>query len=127
MTMEFAPPPKRPRGESNVPMLNVVFLLLVFFLMTSQLTPPEPFAVSPPTAGEPQQAQAEPVVYVDASGMLAMNDLRGQQVIQTLAAQPPETLRLRADAQTPARQIARILAQLASVGVTGVELVVTGQ
>ncbi|TMV56360.1 biopolymer transporter ExbD, partial [Thioclava sp. BHET1] len=30
--MRFAEPPRKPRTESIVPMINVVFLLLIFFL-----------------------------------------------------------------------------------------------
>lgn len=46
--MDFAPPKRRPRAESIVPMINVVFLLLIFFLMTAQIAPPDPFEVAPP-------------------------------------------------------------------------------
>ncbi|WP_420568256.1 ExbD/TolR family protein [Thalassovita sp.] len=125
--MEFPSPSRRPRGESIVPMINVVFLLLIFFLMTSQLVPPEPFQVTPPTATSAQQPQAELTLYVDGSGLLAFEDLRGTEAIAALASQNPQTLRLRADAQIEAQQIARILRQLAQAGLPRVELVVTGQ
>jgi periplasmic protein TonB len=46
--MDFGSPPRRPRAESVVPMINVVFLLLVFFLMTATIAPPDPFASVPP-------------------------------------------------------------------------------
>ena len=48
--MEFAPAsrPHTPR-ESVVPMINVVFLLLIFFLMTAQITAPTPVEVTPPS------------------------------------------------------------------------------
>ncbi|WP_322867174.1 biopolymer transporter ExbD [Aquicoccus sp. G2-2] len=45
--MDIPRPVRRPRGEAILPMINVVFLLLIFFLMTAELAPPEPVAVAP--------------------------------------------------------------------------------
>ena len=51
--MDFAPRrPARPARENIVPMINVVFLLLVFFVMTAQIAPPDPFDIAPPEAGD---------------------------------------------------------------------------
>lgn len=38
--MQFDLPQRRSRPESVVPMINIVFLLLIFFLMTAQIAPP---------------------------------------------------------------------------------------
>ena len=71
--MRFAPPgarPRRPR-ESAVPMINIVFLLLIFFLMTATIAPPAPFAVTPPAAERAGETGAGPVlppVGIAASG-----------------------------------------------------------
>ncbi|NHX27772.1 biopolymer transporter ExbD, partial [Escherichia coli] len=46
--MQFPQHPRRDRGENIVPMINVVFLLLIFFLMTAQIGPPAPIDVTPP-------------------------------------------------------------------------------
>ncbi|MBL4543543.1 MAG: biopolymer transporter ExbD, partial [Rhodobacteraceae bacterium] len=61
-----APRPTRPR-EPVVPMINVVFLLLIFFLMAAVIAPPEPFGVTlpraaaddPPATGGARQGHAE--------------------------------------------------------------------
>ena len=41
----FTPDAARaPTRDSTVPMINIVFLLLIFFLITAQIAPPAPFA-----------------------------------------------------------------------------------
>ena len=46
----IVPPPKRPRStEDNIlPLINVVFLLLIFFMLAGVLTQSPPFSLTPP-------------------------------------------------------------------------------
>ncbi|MEM1152412.1 MAG: biopolymer transporter ExbD, partial [Pseudomonadota bacterium] len=37
--MRLRAPDRKRRAENYVPMINVVFLLLIFFLMTAQIAP----------------------------------------------------------------------------------------
>ncbi|MEX5726649.1 biopolymer transport protein ExbD [Rhodovulum iodosum] len=122
--MQFAPlsRPRRPR-ESVVPMINVVFLLLVFFLMTAQIAPPDPVEVSPPTAPGAALPEAD-TLYADAQGGLAYGTARGDAVFAALAARDTGApLILRADAGLEARALAGILRRLAEAGQTRVSLV----
>ncbi|MEY8838250.1 ExbD/TolR family protein, partial [Cribrihabitans sp. XS_ASV171] len=89
--MDLSEPPKRPRGESIVPMINVVFLLLIFFLMTSQLAQPDPFDVTPPEAQSEAEAEAEPVLFVDDTGRLSFAGSEGRQALEALSALSGET------------------------------------
>ena len=124
--MDFSSPPKRPRGESIVPMINVVFLLLIFFLMTSHLAKPEPFEVALPEAASEREPEAELVLYADKDGQLAYEDLRGDAAIAALAttvdAEVP--VLLRADGAVKAVAVAHLLRRLAEAGLSRVELVV---
>lgn len=124
--MDLTEPPRRPRGESIVPMINVVFLLLIFFLMTSRLAEPEPFAVTPPDAALESEPEAEPVLFISAGGRLHYGGSDGEAAIAALAAASADSpaVRLRADAQLEARTLARILRQLAEAGLSHAELVV---
>jgi len=124
MSLSFATPARRPRGESIVPMINVVFLLLVFFLMTSRLVPPAPFEVEPPEA-EGGAAETAPVLYLSPEGELGFGEARGEAAMSAWLAgreegDPPP--RLRADRAVEAREVARLLKQLAAQGVTQVAL-----
>jgi biopolymer transport protein ExbD len=126
--MRFDTPRRtRDRDASIVPMINVVFLLLIFFLMTAQIAPPDPLQVDPPETGAQAEApQARDTVYLDADGRLAYGPARGTRaVIAALKARedPAAPVVVRADAGAPAADLARLLARLAVLDSAGVELV----
>ena len=119
--MDFGSPPRRPRAESVVPMINVVFLLLVFFLMTATIAPPDPVGATPPEAGPSGPVDRSPTLHIGADGALAFGTERGEAA---LAAVPPgSVLTVRADAGLPGTELARVIARLAEAGVTEVRLV----
>lgn len=119
--MEFGLPVRRRRGESIVPMINVVFLLLIFFLMTATITPPDPFATRPPEADAAAVAEPGEALFVGADGALAFGDERGDAVFAAIPAGAP--LLVRADAQLEAAALSTVLARLAEAGVSDVRLV----
>ncbi|MBV1897446.1 MAG: biopolymer transporter ExbD [Rhodobacteraceae bacterium] len=125
--MDFTDPPRRPRTESIVPMINVVFLLLIFFLMTSHLVPPEPFEVTLPEARSDTDPDTDPVLHLHKTGRLSFEQSEGYaaiaQVAQTAGASA--TILLRADAGLEASVLARVLRQLADAGLAKVDLIVT--
>lgn len=137
--MQFPDPPRRKPPESIVPMINVVFLLLIFFLMTAQIAPPDPFEINPPDsaqAGDP--AEGEFTLYLGASGALAYRDARGEDAafaaLQGDKAAycakggcsedvPPPPLVLRADASVPGAALAALMPRLAQAGFSEIQLV----
>lgn len=123
--MDLSPPSKRPRGESIVPMINVVFLLLIFFLMTSQLTAPAPFEVTPPEAQSEAEVAAERIVFVSPEGRIVFEDHEGPDALAALASDNA-AIQLRADAGMEAAKLAKILRDFAEAGLGQVELVVSG-
>ncbi|WP_298971147.1 biopolymer transporter ExbD [uncultured Roseobacter sp.] len=124
--MDLSDPPKRRRVESIVPMINVVFLLLIFFLMTSQLAT-QPFDVTPPEASIETDGEAEPVLFLDESGRMSFDGVEGEAALLSLAARSSEMtiIQLRADARLEATRLARILSDLGAAGLSRVELVLT--
>ncbi|MTI02798.1 biopolymer transporter ExbD [Roseibium sp. RKSG952] len=127
--MDFSPPPTRQRSESIVPMINVVFLLLIFFLMTSNLAKPEPFEVTPPHAGSETEPQVERILYVDKSGKISFEGHEAEAALQALASisEADPIIQLRADAELEANVLAKLLKDLTSAGLSRVELIVTSQ
>ncbi|MGR3634637.1 MAG: biopolymer transporter ExbD [Shimia sp.] len=123
--MQFRSPQKRPARESVIPMINVVFLLLVFFLMTAQITPPEPFEVEPPLADAETPAEGKAILFVAADGDMAFEDTHGEDaVLLALQGYPKDTpLMLRADKRVGAEKIAALLPKLAAAGVRRLKLV----
>ncbi|ATX65621.1 ExbD/TolR family protein [Roseinatronobacter bogoriensis] len=123
--MNFAPlPPRKPIRESVVPMINVVFLLLIFFLMSAQIAPPDPVTITPPMAQHADQplAAGERVAWLDAQGVLYAQGVTGAEALSLLSADPGPLI-LRADAAMPAALFARVLQDLGAAGLEDVTLV----
>jgi biopolymer transport protein ExbD len=130
MTMNFSPPQRKPRTESIVPMINVVFLLLIFFLMTSTLSKPEPFDVTPPEASKAEAAETAPILYLGKDGTLGFEDQTGEAAVTKFAtsaggANVTPAPQLRADADVPATRVAAVLKALAAAGLSNVSVVVS--
>jgi biopolymer transport protein ExbD len=123
--MQFSAPRRRRPLEPIVPMINVVFLLLIFFLMSAQIAPPAPFDVILPESGAGGRAAPADTLYMDGEGRLAFNAARGEAVLDALAARatPDAPLQIRADAGLEARALARLLPEMAARGVERVEIV----
>lgn len=139
--LQFADPPAPAREANLLPMINVVFLLLVFFLIAARLAPPEPFAVTPPEAAAQDPAAGDFALYLGPAGELgfegalsaaaegdapvlaALEAARaGYCAAQDCAARPPHLL-LRADAGAPVARLAALLPQLGAAGFAQVDLV----
>ena len=123
--MQFSAPRHRRAPEPVVPMINVVFLLLVFFLISAQITPPAPFELTLAETAEGDRAAPADTLYMDAGARLAFNDARGDAVMDALAARATADtpLQIRADAGMEARALARLLPALAARGIDEVEIV----
>lgn len=118
--MRFAAPPRRRPAENIVPMINVVFLLLIFFLMTARIAPPDPFAVTVPASDAGDPAPGPAVLHVAADGALAFGAARGEAVFAAL--DPAAPLSMRADTALPAADLARLLTRLVAAGLSEVAL-----
>ena len=114
--------PRRQKGESVVPMINVAFLLLIFFLMVAVLSPPDPIAVTLPDAmGEDAQTpDAARVLIVAGDGRVVTQDGRAASLTNFAG----QSVLLRADAQVDGGRIAAIIAELSAGGVESVQLAV---
>ncbi len=123
--MRFPAPTRRQPRESIVPMINVVFLLLIFFLMTAQIAPPDPFDLTLPQSAAQDEPVGNAVLYVAADGTPALNGQTGDAAWAALAALAPDTaLTLRADRALPGADLARLMQRLAGLGLRDVELAV---
>lgn len=126
--MNFSPsqPARRP-AENIVPMINVVFLLLIFFLMTAQISAPVPFEVTPPTSSSEDAADGPVELNISADGALFLNGFEGDAVWNELATLPSDTsVVIRADSAFSAAELTRILVRLNDAGFTSIALVTQG-
>jgi biopolymer transport protein ExbD len=133
--MDFSEPPRRQPAENLLPMINVVFLLLIFFLISAELVPPEPFTVAPPAANSEAERAGEWLLHLNAEGELGYRDALGPEALTALAAARdeacavtdcetiPPVLTLRADAAVPATRLAALLPQIRAAGFAQLELI----
>ncbi|MCA0270663.1 MAG: biopolymer transporter ExbD [Proteobacteria bacterium] len=140
--MDFSPPPKRGFEGNLLPMINVVFLLLIFFLISAKLAPPEPFPVTPPEAEAQGTANGDFTLYLGADGALGFHDrtspdagndtavfglLAEERVafcLRSDCTKLPPRLFLRADVAAPAARLAAVMAALGQAGFSAADLVI---
>lgn len=123
--MEMARPARRPKPEGIVPMINVVFLMLIFFLMTAQIAPPDPIEVEPPVAEAEPTATDGATLHLGADATLAFEAFRGEAAIAAAIAEAEALdapLYIRADKESPAVEIAHMLAAVARLSSVEVRL-----
>ncbi|MEL7344137.1 MAG: biopolymer transporter ExbD [Pseudomonadota bacterium] len=120
---------RRKSGLDNVPMINLVFLLLIFFLLTAQITPTTLLEVEPPEGSTGEASDRLPVIVMDAEGRVAFDDVFGRAgVLERLGTQiasrceivdctnDPIALTLRADAGAQGRDVAALIGDIAGLG-----------
>lgn len=137
--MQFDIPTRKSRPESVVPMINIVFLLLIFFLMTAQIAPPAPFEVTPPMAEVETPADGAFTLYINAGGTVAFEDIQGERALEALAAAregycnaapcdgAEPALLLRVDGGTDGAALAKLMGGLGATGFKNVRLVTRTQ
>ncbi|MCI4665683.1 MAG: biopolymer transporter ExbD [Neomegalonema sp.] len=124
MRLDVEPP--KERGEAIAPMINIVFLLLIFFLMSATITQRLPLEATPPASDATEAVELHSgVLVIAATGEIAYETARDDAAIRAaagaaLAAKKP--VRLRADARAPAAQLVRAIAALRRAGAEDVRL-----
>ncbi|MCV2892762.1 ExbD/TolR family protein [Lentibacter sp. XHP0401] len=117
---------RKPRSEAILPMINVVFLLLIFFLMSAQLSSPDPVEITPPLAAVGEPAEASLKAFIDRGGALYFEAEKGAKATAALAAAlakaPDRRIELRADALAPAQALTRVMTELAAAGAVQVDV-----
>jgi biopolymer transport protein ExbD len=118
---------RRGAGDTFVPMINIVFLLLIFFMLSATIAPPDPFDLTLPDAALAEADVTLPpdTLHVSAQGELAFAALQGDAALAAIAARPAGSpLTVRADAALDGADFAALLARLAAVGVGAIDLTV---
>ncbi len=123
--MKIPPPTEEHRTElSVVPLVNVVFLLLVFFMLAGQISSPEPLDVQPPRSISDQEATEEGVnVLLTRDGQVALEHVvvseseLTERVAAILAERPAAAFQVKADARVDAVLMIRIMEGLRAAGV----------
>lgn len=122
-------PPAPPPAKPITPLIDVVFFLLVFFLLVGRMDATAPFEVDPPvTTGRAQDMPGGGLtVSIAADGGLALDGRRATaaQVLEAARAAPQALIRLNAHGQAPLSALLPLADDLAAAAAGRVVLVVT--
>ncbi|MFO7854323.1 MAG: biopolymer transporter ExbD [Paracoccaceae bacterium] len=117
--------------EGVLPLINVVFLLLVFFMVAGRLTSADPFDIRPTRSTlEGPAPEDEPIVQVAADGRMALDGqpMQADALVDAVAARIAEggvpKLRIKADAGTDTLALVALLTRLRAAGAAEARLMV---
>ncbi len=114
------------------PLIDMVFILLIFFLVTASFTKETGIEINRPTAvGAVRQEQASLLIGIDAAGhvwmdqrKVALPDLRAE--VTRLHSQNPEgTVVITADRAAPSGLLVRVIDQARQAGVRNIAVAAT--
>ncbi|MFA3916209.1 ExbD/TolR family protein [Ruegeria hyattellae] len=130
--MRITRPAPRTPPETIIALIDVVFFLLVFFMLIGRMDATAPFDVTPPTGTTGSDMPAGGVTLsVSATGDLALDGvpldiaLAEQQVADRLADQPDSLIRINAHRDAELRRVLPLIARFEAMGAREVVLVVT--
>jgi biopolymer transport protein ExbD len=130
--MKLRRPRQQTHSETIVALIDVVFFLLVFFMMTGRMDATAPFAVMPPVGDTGSEMPSGGVtISVDSTGELALDGFRlttaemDAKVADRLAETPDLLIRVNADRSTALRFVLPVVSRLEELGARDVVLVVT--
>lgn len=131
--MRLVKPKKKSAAENVLPLINVVFLLLIFFMLAGALEKAELLDITPPeTANSGQPDDTTAILLIAADGRLSFRDeiLERAEVVGSLKAyfaeHPDGRLKLKADAQSDAAMVIALIEELRAVGLKELGLLATG-
>jgi len=131
--MRFPEPERREFGENVIPLINIVFLLLIFFMLAGTLTPPDAFDVEPPETREARMEDEpeEGLILLSADGELAFEGEEitfsglAEAVASRLRDDEPPMLTLKADSAVPASLLLDLMDVLREAGAESIMLLTT--
>jgi len=121
---------KRDMEDNVLPLINIVFLLLIFFMVAGVIRPKEPFPLEPPSTTHAESAERENIfLAVAADGRLALagKTLSTEEVVAWLQENHDEArpLWIKADGELAAADFTALLPDLRRAGVAEVRLLTT--
>ena len=124
--MRFASSTSKSGEERVLPLINVVFLLLIFFLLAGRLAATDPFPVEAPVSlGGERIGGHDLVVHVGADGSLAFNGaVLSEAGLRAAIAHRASyaTVRIKADGRVEARRVIAVMEILREAGTRRLEL-----
>lgn len=113
------------KEPSVVPLVNIVFLLLIFFMLLGRITSPDVLDIEPPASASGGQidSRRDILILVSKDGRLALDDDEMEQdlllsaVSELLDEERAMRVRIKADAGLDAVTLIRLMEHLKEIGV----------
>jgi biopolymer transport protein ExbD len=129
MFNDLCPLRRQKNADDNlIPLINIVFLLLIFFMIAGKIEQIHDAGISLPTASETKPAMAVPItLQLSLNHDIRLNNqlLPQEQLAGKLAqllTEHPANIAVRADKQLAYRDVDRILTILRGAGFTSIKL-----
>jgi biopolymer transport protein ExbD len=115
------------------PLIDVVFILLVFFMLAGSIEPEDAFAVSPTASTSDTRGDIQDlVILVGEGGKIAINDRTiarealEEEVRDILTSQPGVLIQLKPDADAQAKDVISIMEDIRNGGASYIVLLTVG-
>ncbi len=127
--MRIVPTQRRNDDERILPLINVVFLLLIFFMLAGELSARDPFNIQPPKSASTTPADSRDIVLqVAADGRIALDgeEIAEADLVAAIKGMSEYLLTadlfLKSDASVDAVRIVEIMEKLRAAGVAKLRL-----
>ncbi len=123
------PQPRRLSDDERIlPLINVVFLLLIFFMVAGRLAASDRFAIEPPNSGSETNPAGQITVLIGTDERLAVEGemvdaaALSASVSKRLDDGAAKQVRVKADGRVPATRVVAIMERLREAGAEGIDL-----
>ena len=115
---------KRARSPNLVPLINIVFLLLIFFMLTGTLKRSDIFDISPPESSTGADAEApELVLLISRSNKLALNNQNiefselNKKLLNIVQKYPLQEVLIKADGKATSGTLSKVINVIREAGI----------
>ena len=115
---------KRARSPNLVPLINIVFLLLIFFMLTGTLKRSDIFDISPPESSTGADAEApELVLLISKSNKLALNNQNiefselNTELLKIVQEYPLQEVLIKADGKATSGTLSKVINVIREAGI----------
>ena len=115
---------KRARSPNLVPLINIVFLLLIFFMLTGTLKRSDIFDISPPESSTGADAEApELVLLISKSNKLALNNQNiefselNTKLLNIVQEYPLQEVLIKADGKAASGTLSKVINAIREAGI----------
>ena len=115
---------KRARSPNLVPLINIVFLLLIFFMLTGTLKRSDIFDISPPESLTGADAEApELILLISKSNKLALNNQNiefselNTKLLNIVQEYPLQEVLIKADGKATSGTLSKVINVIREAGI----------